>query len=238
MRQIVILAGGLATRLYPLTRDKPKSLITILSEPFARFQIDNLVNLGIRKIHFCLGEHADLIEKYLSRQEFNYLDITVSHDSSPKRGTAGALLDANNYLEEEFLLTYGDSYLPVDIAKLEESWSHFDAPLKLSAKKTHNTRHKPNIELQLNGTFTFGPDALKPAYINYGLMLVNKNLIQRIKRESTFEFSNVIQNLSREKEAICMVTESALFEVGSFEGIIELENYFREAQNELHPKTP
>jgi hypothetical protein len=90
----------------------------------------------------------------------------------------------------------------------------------------------------MNGTFNYESDAREATHINYGLMLVQRNLIQHIKKEAVIDFSNVIQSLSREKKAICAVTESALFEVGSFEGILELENHLEKSKNELHKKTP
>ena len=225
MRQIVILAGGLATRLHPITRDLPKSLLPLGGRVFLDLQIENLIRLGSHKFHFCLGQHANQIEKFLAQARFEQLDISISYDSSSKRGTAGALVDATNYLENDFLLMYGDSYLPIDLDHLELAWSRFDARLKLSIKSTVNSRHVPNVEVMPNGTFKYGSDAKHATHIDYGLMLVNKSIIQDIKRESFTNFTSVIESLSRRREAVYAITESELYEVGSFEGIRELEEY-------------
>jgi NDP-sugar pyrophosphorylase family protein len=230
MRQIVIFAGGMATRLYPITKDLPKSLLPIGEKIFLDLQIQNLVQLGIHKFHFCLGQHGKQIENFLAQPRFKQLGVTISYDSSPKRGTAGALVDATDYLEDEFLLTYGDSYLPIDLDNLESAWSSFDARLKLSIKSTLNSRHVPNIEVISNGTFRYGSVAKHATHIDYGLMLVNKSIIQDIERESFTNFTSVIESLSQSQEAICASTQSELYEVGSFEGIRELEEYLGESK--------
>ncbi len=230
MRQVVILAGGMATRLYPITKDLPKSLLSIGGKIFLDLQIQNLVQRGIHKFHFCLGQHGNQIEKFLAQPRFKQLDVTMSYDSSPKRGTAGALVDAKNYLEDEFLLMYGDSYLPIDLDNLELAWSRFDARLKLSIKSTHNSRHVPNIEVMSNGAFKYGSDSKHATFIDYGLMLVDKSVIQDIERESLTSFTSVIQSLGQSQEAVCASTNSALYEVGSFEGIRELEEYLGESK--------
>ena len=232
MNQIVILAGGLATRLEPISRETPKSLIAISGVPFIKRQIENLTNLGINNFHFCLGNQAMKIEQYLSRSEFAGLSISTSRDCKMGRGTAGALIDAREYIQDEFLLTYGDSYLPVNLERLEESWSEFHGLLKLAVKNVQGSRHHPNVQIGDRGTFSYGIATSNPSYIDYGLMRLNKGVIDFIQDMSIENLTTVIEKLSLSGDATCAITEDPLFEIGSFEGIIELEEYFR-SQNEL-----
>jgi len=225
MNQVVILAGGLATRLQPISSNTPKSLITISGIPFVKLQIENLVHLGLTNFHFCLGNQAIKIEEYLNGRDFAGLNISTSRDSKPNRGTAGALVDAYDYIEEDFYLTYGDSYLPVDLVSLEESWANLKSPLKLSVKDVRATRHLPNIQIEVNGAFHYGTNLSDATHIDYGFMKVNKSVISLIKNESIVNFETVIEKMSVSGSATCSTTISPLYEIGSFEGIIELESY-------------
>lgn len=227
MNQVVILAGGLATRLQPISLDTPKSLISILGVPFIKLQIENLTRLGIDTFHFCLGNQAIKIEQYLSGSEFVDLNISTSRDSKPRRGTAGALVDASAYIQDEFLLTYGDSFLPVNLARLEESWSKLNGTLKLAVKNVHGSRHVPNIQIGANGSFSYGIKTSRSTHIDYGLMSLNKGVVDYIQKTSIESLTTVIERMSLSGDATCAITEDPLFEIGSFEGIMELENYIR-----------
>ena len=225
MNQVVILAGGLATRLQPISSETPKSLIPISGIPFVKLQIENLVHLGVKNFHFCLGNQAIKIEKYLTTNDFAGLNISTSRDSKSNRGTAGALVDASDFIQDDFFLTYGDSYLPVDLVSLEESWANFKSPLKLSVKDVRGTRHLPNVQLEKNGAFHYGTNASKATHIDYGFMKVNKSVISFIKEAEIINFETVIEKMSVSGSAICSTTNSPLYEIGSVEGIIELESY-------------
>jgi NDP-sugar pyrophosphorylase family protein len=227
VNQVVILAGGLATRLQPISSETPKSLISISGIPFVKLQIENLVHLGVENFHFCLGNQAIKIEEYLTTSDFAGLEISTSRDSKPNRGTAGALVDASDYIQDDFFLTYGDSYLPVDLASLEESWANFKSPLKLSVKDVRGTRHLPNVQVEENGLFHYGTNVSKATHIDYGFMKVNKSVISFIKEVEIVNFETVIEKMSVSGSAICSTTNSPLYEIGSFEGIIELESYIR-----------
>jgi len=230
MNQVVILAGGLATRLEPISREIPKSLIPISGIPFIKLQIENLVKLGFENFHFCLGSQAAKIEEYLASIYFNGISISISRDSRSNRGTAGALIDASHYIQDEFYLTYGDSFLPVDLKSLDELWSNYRAPLKISVKDVDGSRHAANVQLKQNGTFHYGINASNPTHIDYGFMKVNKVVLSFIEKEGIQSFETVIARMSQLGEATCGATQSPLFEIGSFEGIIELEKHFERSK--------
>src|SRR5437764_14655358 len=86
-----ILAGGLATRLRPLTEKTPKSLVDINNEPFLWHQLRLLHENGIRSAVMCVGHMADRIEESVGHGEGFGLSIEYSHDGAIPLGTAGAL---------------------------------------------------------------------------------------------------------------------------------------------------
>jgi len=114
--QVVILAGGFASRLGPLAREVPKVLQPVGDETFLDVMLTPLRASGFRRFHFCLGHLADAVRRYLERWE-GELEISSSVERNP-RGTAGALLDGLGHLDDLFLLVLGDTYLDIDYARV------------------------------------------------------------------------------------------------------------------------
>ena len=110
--QVAILAGGLGTRLRPLTQSVPKPMVPIRGRPFLEYQIEWIRHFGFNRILLLVGYLAENIERYFQDGQRWGLSISYSHESSPM-GTAGALKLASDRLEDRFLLLNGDTYLPI-----------------------------------------------------------------------------------------------------------------------------
>ncbi|MEO8902487.1 MAG: NTP transferase domain-containing protein, partial [Polyangiaceae bacterium] len=116
--QAVILAGGLGTRLGARTRDLPKALLPIAGRPFLAWLLEALQRSGYSQVVLCIGHHGEQIRDFLGEGQPFGLDVAYSKDGERLLGTGGAIRQAltRGLLEESFLVTYGDSYLPFDYA--------------------------------------------------------------------------------------------------------------------------
>src|SRR4029077_4747165 len=116
--QCVILAGGLATRMRPLTERIPKSLIPAGGRPFVDHQLEHLAAHGVTEAVLSIGHHGGALRAHVGDGARFGLGVRYVDEGSELRGTAGALRLAldEGVLEETFLVTYGDSFLPVDFA--------------------------------------------------------------------------------------------------------------------------
>ena len=114
--QCVILAGGLATRMRPLTETIPKALLPVAGRPFLDHQLEWLAGHGVSDVVLCVGYRADAIQAHAGDGARYGLHIRYVDEAERLRGTAGALRLAldEGALEESFLVTYGDSFLPID----------------------------------------------------------------------------------------------------------------------------
>jgi N-acetyl-alpha-D-muramate 1-phosphate uridylyltransferase len=111
MYQAVILAGGLAKRLRPITKQTPKALIKVNDKPFIDLQLGLLAKKGINKVILCVSYKSELIENHVGDgSQFN-LDVKYSKDGETQLGTGGAIKKALPLLDERFMVLYGDSYL-------------------------------------------------------------------------------------------------------------------------------
>lgn len=108
---MVVLAGGRATRLGPLASSVPKALQPVGDQTFLDLMLAPVRACGFRRFHFCLGHLAAVICRHLAKMDS--ADITFSVEHRPQ-GTAGALLDCMEQLDELFLLLLGDTYLDID----------------------------------------------------------------------------------------------------------------------------
>ena len=112
MLPVAILAGGLGTRLYPLTERVPKALIEVNGEPFLAHQLRLLRARGIQRVVLCIGQHGERIREYAGDGAQFGLQVEYSEDGPALLGTAGALRHALPLLGDAFFVLYGDSYLP------------------------------------------------------------------------------------------------------------------------------
>jgi len=119
--QAVILAGGLGTRLRPLTLKLPKPMVPVRGRPFLEYQLLYLAGFGIKDILLLTGYKGETVEDYFLDGCSLGLRLQYSREEEPI-GTGGALALAAGSLEERFFLLYGDSFLPMDYGDAERAF--------------------------------------------------------------------------------------------------------------------
>ena len=115
--QAIILAGGLGTRLRSVVADKPKPMAYVAGNPFLEYQIAFLKRYQIVDLIFCVGYLHEQIQQHFGCGE--KWGVNINYAIEPELlGTAGALRNAEGYLNGSFLVLNGDSYFDVDLNKL------------------------------------------------------------------------------------------------------------------------
>ncbi|MGC2620498.1 MAG: sugar phosphate nucleotidyltransferase, partial [Acidobacteriaceae bacterium] len=126
--RLALLAGGLATRLRPVTATTPKSLVPVAGEPFLAHQLRRLRTSGLREVVLCTGHLGNQIEDFAGDGSRFGLDIAYSHDGNQPLGTGGALRAALPLLGSRFLVMYGDSWLTQPIEPVWRAFLHSGKP--------------------------------------------------------------------------------------------------------------
>ncbi len=140
--QAVILAGGAGTRLRPLTLAVPKPMIKINGKPFLQYILEELKKYGVRDIILCVGYLADKFKEYFG--DGSKLGINLSYSVEREfLGTAGAVKLAEKYLEDDFVLMNGDTYLPIDYAEI---YGEFKKSGKMGLMVVYDNREKVALE--------------------------------------------------------------------------------------------
>jgi NDP-sugar pyrophosphorylase family protein len=227
MLPAAILAGGLATRLRPLTEKIPKSLIEINSEPFLWHQLRLLHSNGIRRVVLCVGHMAECVEASVGNGATFDMHIDYSHDGETRMGTAGALKRALPLLGDNFFVVYGDSYLPCDWPSVERAFFELGKPALMTVFHNEGQWDYSNVEFVDGRIVAYNKELRTPRmrYIDYGLGVFNKSAFDRVPEGRPSDLAALYQELLAEGQLAGFEVAARFYEIGSFAGIQELEQY-------------
>lgn len=222
---IVILAGGLATRLRPITETIPKALLEIHGEPFIHHQLRLLQQNGIQEIVLCLGYHGDQIEKEIGTgHQFN-MQVRYSYDGEMLLGTGGAIKKALPLLPENFFVMYGDSYLNCHYAGVQQAFLAQQKLGLMTVFRNDGRWDASNVELNENRIITYDKENrnMGMMHIDYGLGVFNKQAFTLVPENTTFDLAKLYQALLQQQQLAAYEVTERFYEAGSFAGIKELE---------------
>jgi NDP-sugar pyrophosphorylase family protein len=226
--QIVVLAGGLATRMLPETEQLPKSLLLVQGRPFVDWQLERFAASGARSVVMCVGHLGEQIETHVKRALDRGLVVSYSYDGAELVGTGGALRRAFARLEDEFVLTYGDSYLPFDYAApLHQLRRHPEAIACMSVFRNRGEFGTSNVALDGDWVAKYEKGAADPALdcIDYGAIALRRSALAGIEDGAVWGIEALFRKLARQRQLRAFVAPERFYEVGSPEGRRDLERY-------------
>lgn len=227
--QIVILAGGLATRLRPLTDKIPKSMIRVENKPFLQHQIELLKENGVCDIVLCVGHLSDMIKDYFGDGRKFGVKIRYSDEGENPLGTGGALKKAEPLLADEFFLMYGDSYLLLDYGAIESYFKKFKGFCLLVVYKNHNLYDNSNIGI--NDGLVVSCDKVNPGgkliHIDAGLSILRKEVLNQISSDKPSPLEELYQKIIAKRGMLAYEVNQRFYEIGSPQGLKEFENLIK-----------
>jgi NDP-sugar pyrophosphorylase family protein len=221
---VAILAGGLATRLRPITEKIPKSLVPVAGRPFLAHQLELLRSRGVRRAVLCVGYLGEMIQRDFGDEAFG-VKLDYSFDGERLLGTGGAIKRALPLLGEEFFALYGDSYLPVEYAPIAE---FFHRSGKLGCMTVYRNEGKydtSNVVFAGGEIKVYDKKAKLPEmrHIDYGLSLFKSSVFDAYSSGQPFDLAEVMGKLVREKQLAGYEVRERFYEIGSPAGLAELE---------------
>lgn len=225
MLPVVILAGGLATRLRPLTESVPKALIKVNDEPFISHQLRLLRKNNIQRVVMCVGYLGEQIIDYVGDGSRFNLQVTYSFDGPNLLGTAGAIKQALPLLSDAFFVLYGDSYLPCDYLAVQNAFITSGKLALMSIYRNDGLWDTSNVEFANDEILAYDKiernDRMQ--YIDYGLAIFNRSAFEIIPLATNYDLALLYQHLVQEKQLAAFEVTQRFYEAGSFTGIEELE---------------
>jgi NDP-sugar pyrophosphorylase family protein len=220
---VAILAGGLATRLRPITTAIPKSLVEVAGRTFVDHQLALLRQNGVRRVVLCLGHLGDMVERHLGDGSTHGLELHYSYDGQRLAGTAGALLRAAPHLGDPFFVLYGDSYLEVDyrailaalpprpalglmtVLRNQDRWDHSNAVYR-DGRVLRYDKHEASDDME---------------YIDYGLSLLRATVLEFVPRDRQADLADLYANMAERGQLAGYEVSERFYEIGSPRGLAE-----------------
>ena len=226
---VVILAGGLATRLRPITEKIPKSLVPVAGRPFLAHQLELLHARGIRRVVLCIGYLGEMIQRDFGDGSAFGVRLDYSFDGPKLLGTGGALKRALPLLGNEFFVLYGDSYLPVEFRPIAEFF-HRSGKLGCMTVYRNEGRYDTSNVVFHDGEIAVYDKKVRPPemrHIDYGLSLFKAPVFESYSAAQPFDLAEVMGKLVREKQLAGYEIHERFYEMGSPAGLAELESLLK-----------
>jgi len=230
--QCVILAGGLATRMRPLTDALPKALIPAAGRPFIDYQLEWLARVGVTRVLLSVGYQGQMLSEYAGDGSRWGLELSVVDEGTELRGTAGALRLAfdRGALDESFLLTYGDSFLPIDFSAVWQAFLACGKPALMTVFRNAGRWDQSNAVLDQGQVFYDKTRRSRPAedfqYIDYGLSALRRALVPRfVPEQGKHDLAAIFHELGKNGELAGFEVQQRFFEIGSPSGLSDFEQW-------------
>lgn len=228
MLPVAILAGGLATRLHPITETIPKALVEVAGQPFICRQLDYLHDKGVRRVVLCIGYLGEMIEALVGDGSQFGMDVSYSSDGPVLLGTGGAIKKALPMLGDQFFILYGDSFLPVEFKAIEQAYLASGLNALMTILKNCDQWDKSNVLFSSGKLLEYNKRSPHPdmTYIDYGLAVVSARVLDVYPAALPFDLADVYQALSIQGQLAGFEVHERFYEIGSHRGLKETEAFF------------
>ena len=224
---IAVLAGGIATRMRPLTETVPKALLEVAGEPFIAHQLRLFRREGITRVILCVGYLGQQIAEFVGDGSHFGLAVTYSFDGEPLLGTGGALRKALPHLGERFYVIYGDSYLDVPYAPAAMHYLQSGKDGLMTVFRNEGRWDTSNVAFE-NGTILAYSKTSKRSgmlYIDYGLGILKASTLLAYGEHDAFDLAIVYGALIARGQLAGYEALHRFYEIGSPAGLAETSAY-------------
>jgi len=225
--QMVIICGGLGTRLGHLTKYTPKSMIQIEGKPFLEYQIENLKKQSVTDIVLCVSHLSEKIEEYFGNGERFGVNIKYSFEKEKLLGQIGAVKNAELLLKDQFFIMYGDSYLSIELHKIHNFFMQHDKPALMVVYKNQDKYDKSNIIIQDNLVIGYGEKqrTRDMIYIDYGTSILRKKVLDQVPKDTPYSTEQFFSELIKKQELMAFESQERFYHIGNPEALEEFRNY-------------
>ena len=224
---VAIIAGGLATRLRPLTDRVPKALLRVAGRPFIHWQLDLLAQQGIADVVLCVSHLGEQVRAEVGDGARFGLTVRYSFDGDALLGTGGALRRALPMLGSPFFVLYGDSYLPCSFATARAAFERGRSPALMTVFRNEDRWERSNVELREGRIVEYNKRVPRSgmAHVDYGLSVLAAQALERRSPGVAFDLADLFHELALSGELAGLEVHERFYEIGSLAGMEATERY-------------
>ncbi|MDR3425660.1 MAG: sugar phosphate nucleotidyltransferase [Alphaproteobacteria bacterium] len=226
---LALLAGGLATRLYPITEKIPKSMLLIAGEPFIAHQLRQIRAKGVRKVVLCVGYLGEQVRDFVGNGAAFGLEVDYSQDGDVRLGTGGALKKALPKLGDAFLVMYGDSYLPTAFAPVADFFRASQRQALMTVYHNAGLWDQSNVVFKDGQILAYDKNNKTPemTHIDYGLGAFRASAFDAYADNVVLDLADVYRDLLSARQLAGYEVRERFYEIGSFAGMRETDTFLK-----------
>ncbi len=224
---IAILAGGIGSRLAPLTDAMPKALVPINGRPFIEHQLESLRRGGFRRAVICAGFLGEWIADCIEDGQRFGMEIEYSFDGPQLLGTAGAISKAAPMLGSTFFVIYGDSYLSCDYPEVYRTFCAGNKLGLMTVFKNDGLWDRSNVHFSEGEICAYSKQQTTASmrHIDYGLGVFRQSVFCGSPLPAPMDLALVYERLLASGQLQAFEVKDRFYEIGSFRGIDDLSRH-------------
>jgi NDP-sugar pyrophosphorylase family protein len=230
---VVILAGGLATRMRPATETVPKALLPVNGRPFADIQLAWLRSLGVTDVVYSVGYLGNSIVRHVGDGGQFGLRVRYTADGERPLGTGGALRAVidSGAVPESFGVINGDSYLSLDLPRVEAAFAESGCPALMTVMHNRNRWEASNVVYRDGRVIVYDktrPEAWRDRmeWIDYGFAVISRQaILDWVAPGASADLSDLMHDLSLAGRLAGFEVTERFYEIGSPQGLADLERH-------------
>jgi D-glycero-alpha-D-manno-heptose 1-phosphate guanylyltransferase len=225
---VVMLAGGLGTRVSSIAGEKPKALLPLAGVPFLQWKLNELISQGVTNIYLLLGYGAGQIEEFLDNVAFP-LKIVIIRDEKNCKGTGQAIFDSLKHIkEDQFILTYGDNLLPIAIGEFTNPLS--ETHCRMVTTTNVGPADKANAQVQSGFVVKYGKEQSRDyTQLDYGYSVISKACLAEHLGQDAADLAPAFSSMAKAGVLEAHSTNLSYTEIGTpmtyFKADEQLRNY-------------
>jgi NDP-sugar pyrophosphorylase family protein len=227
MLPVAILAGGLATRLRPLSERVPKALLSIAGRPFIFHQLESLKSQGVDRVVLCVGHLGAQISAAVGDGRAFGLAVQYSFDGNELLGTGGALKNALPLLGASFFVLNGDSYLRCSFAPIQAAYEAARRQALMTVLRNDNRWDRSNVLFRDGELIEYEKNSRRTdlTHIDFGLSVFSRDVFTGYDALKFIDLADVCRDLSLRGQLAAFEVAERFYEVGSPQGMQETADY-------------
>jgi NDP-sugar pyrophosphorylase family protein len=232
---VIILAGGIATRLRPVTKNIPKALVNVGGQPFIVHQLRLLYSYGIRRVIISAWYRAEMIREFVGNGSRFGMQVEYVFDGDNPLGTGGAIRMALNLLDGPFFVLYGDSYLPCRYTDIQAFFAAENQPGLMTVYRNQGRWDTSNVEMVEGRILCYDKKNRNPRmeFIDYGLGMFRPEVFASLPEGQPADLADIYIKLINEHKLLAYEVKQRFYEVGTVKGLRELDELLTRAPDQF-----
>ena len=201
LNKVVLMVGGLGTRLRPLTNETPKPLLKIIDKPILEVILEGFIKHGFNDFIFSVNYKAKMIEKYFGDGKRFGVNIQYVHDQE-RMGTAGSLSFIKKQLTEDFIVMNGDLLTSINFEHLSDFHFNSNSNATMCVREYDFQVPYGVVNVQEHNIVSIEEKPVHKFFVNAGIYMLNPSVLKHIPENSFFDMPTLFDILIRAKEKI------------------------------------